>query len=236
MLAHMSATSMLDREVYLYAEVDHLVGLRAGTARRWINGYERGGKFYDPILRVEPREAEWTTWGEFVETRILAEYRDQDIPTARLRAAIDRLRAIYRVDYPLAYIRPYLSVHNRDLAVSGEDVGLSDEERMVIRTGQLLLGDERSWSVIKRATIGEDDAGEKIITELPADMDFPEIVINPNRYSGQPTFVGRRVSVATIAGMAESGERPEDLAADYGLSLEQVEAAREYAKRYKLAA
>ncbi len=34
---------MLDREVYAYAEVDKLIGL-AGTAKRWINGYERGGK------------------------------------------------------------------------------------------------------------------------------------------------------------------------------------------------
>lgn len=37
----MPVTSMLDREVYLYAEVDKLIGLAAGTARRWINGYKR---------------------------------------------------------------------------------------------------------------------------------------------------------------------------------------------------
>ncbi len=235
MLARMSVTSMLDREVYLYAEVDRLVGLRGGTARRWINGYERGDKFYDPILRVAPRDTPWATWGEFVETRFLAEYRDQNIPTARLRAAIDRLRVIYGLDYPLAYVRPYLSVHNRDLTMSGEAVGLSDEE-MVVRTGQLLLGGAPSWTLIKRAKLGQDETGEAAVIELPADMEFPEIVINPNRYSGQPTFAGRRVSVATIAGMAASGERPEDLAADYGLSLELVDAAIEYTKRYKLAA
>ncbi|CNM24227.1 Uncharacterised protein [Mycobacterium tuberculosis] len=43
MRADMSVTSMLDREVYVYAEVDKLIGLPAGTAKRWINGYERGG-------------------------------------------------------------------------------------------------------------------------------------------------------------------------------------------------
>lgn len=41
MRADMSVTSMLDREVYVYAEVDKLIGLPAGTAKRWINGYER---------------------------------------------------------------------------------------------------------------------------------------------------------------------------------------------------
>lgn len=38
MRADMSVTSMLDREVYVYAEVDKLIGLPAGTAKRWING------------------------------------------------------------------------------------------------------------------------------------------------------------------------------------------------------
>ena len=46
---------MLDREVYLYAEVDRLSAWRLDGAT-WINGYERGDKFYDPILRVAPRE------------------------------------------------------------------------------------------------------------------------------------------------------------------------------------
>jgi uncharacterized protein (DUF433 family) len=234
MLARMSVTSMLDREVYLYAEVDRLVGLSSGTARRWINGYERSGKGYEPILRVAPRDTEWATWGEFVETRILAEYRDENIPTARLRGAIDGLRRMYGIDYPLAHLRPYLAVHGRDLTISGEEAGLSEDE-MIVRTGEHLLGGA-SWGLILQASLAQDESGEKIVTELRPDLEFPEIVISPDRYSGQPTFVGRRVSVATIAGMANAGERHEDLAADYGLSLEQVQAAIDYTEKYGLAA
>lgn len=235
MLARMSVTSMLDREVYLYAEVDRLIGLSTGTARRWINGYERSGTVYPPILRVAPRDTEWATWGEFVESRILAEYRDENIPTSRLRGAIDGLRRRYGIDYPLAHLRPYLAVHDRDLTISGEDVGLSEDEQMVVRTGQQLLGGA-SWNLIVQASLAQDERGEKIVTELRPDLAFPDIVISPDRYSGQPTFGGRRVSVATIAGMANAGERHEDLAADYGLSLEQVQAAIDYAGKYKLAA
>lgn len=235
MLARMSVTSMLDREVYLYAEVDRLIGLSTGTARRWINGYERSGTVYPPILRVAPRDTEWATWGEFVESRILAEYRDENIPTSRLRGAIDGLRRLYGIDYPLAHLRPYLAVHDRDLTISGEDVGLSEDEQMVVRTGQQLLGGA-SWNLIVQASLAQDERGEKIVAELRPDLAFPDIVISPDRYSGQPTFVGRRVSVATIAGMANAGERHEDLAADYGLSLEQVQAAIDYAGKYKLAA
>jgi uncharacterized protein (DUF433 family) len=233
MLARMPVVSMLDREVYLYSEVDRLIGLPSGTARRWINGYERGGKGYAPILRVSRRDTEWATWGEFVETRILAEYRDENIPTARLRGAIDGLRRLYGIDYPLAHLRPYLAVHNRELTIGGVEAGLSEDE-MVVRTRQLLLGGA-SWDLIAQASLAQDETGEKIVTELRPDLNFPEIVISPDRYSGQPTFVGRRVSVATIAGMAAAGERHEDLAADYGLSLDQVQAAVDYSKKYGLA-
>ena len=96
MLADMSVTSMLDREVYVYSEVDRLIGLHGGTARRWINGYERAGTAYEPILRIVPRDTAWVTWGEFVEARMLAEFRDRDkVRTSRLRAAVDSLRRTY---------------------------------------------------------------------------------------------------------------------------------------------
>ncbi|BCO57164.1 DUF433 domain-containing protein [Mycobacterium intracellulare subsp. intracellulare] len=230
MLAAMTVTSMLDREVYVYAEVDRLIGLRGGTARRWINGYERSGKDYPPILRVTPRDTPWVTWGEFVETRMLHEFRDfKKVPIPRLRAAIDELRRVYGTQYPLAHMRPYLSSHDRDLTIRD-----GSELETVIRTGQQLIGDGR-W-LAERSTLENDEDGEAIIVEIPADRDFPDIVINPVRYSGQPTFVGRRVSPVTIAGMANSGEPHEVLAAEYGLSLKQVDQAIAYTERYGLAA
>ncbi|WP_183508146.1 MULTISPECIES: DUF433 domain-containing protein [unclassified Mycolicibacterium] len=232
MLSRVAVIPMLDREVYLYAEVDRIIGLRNGTARRWINGYERGGKHYEPILRVQSRDTEWATWGEFVEARILAELREE-VQTRRLRLAIQALRETFRVDYPLAHLRPYLSAANHELILGGTDVGL-DEAKMVVRTGQMLLGD--GWPLIERAKLGVDEHGESFVAELPADDEFPDIVINPQRFSGQPTIAGRRIAVATIAGMRKAGESEEDLAGDYGLSIAQVRAAVDYAKKHRVAA
>lgn len=230
MLSAMTVTSMLDREVYVYAEVDRLIGLRGGTARRWINGYERSGKSYPPILRVTPRDTPWVTWGEFVETRVIAEFRDfKNVPIPRLRAAIDELRRAFGMQYPLAHMRPYLSSYDRELTIKDE----ASEHEVVIRTGQQLLGD--SLWLAKRSALENDENGETFIAEIPADRDFPDIVINPMRYSGQPTFVGRRVSPVTIAGMANSGEPHEVLAAEYGISVEQVDQAVAYTERYRLA-
>lgn len=44
-------TSRLDRPVSSYADADRHLGLHAGTARRRLNGYRRGGRVYGPVLR-----------------------------------------------------------------------------------------------------------------------------------------------------------------------------------------
>jgi hypothetical protein len=44
---------MLERPLYGYSDVDRLLGLSAGTARRWIDGYKRR-KEYPPIVRQSP--------------------------------------------------------------------------------------------------------------------------------------------------------------------------------------
>jgi len=42
--------SLLDRRVYALADVDRLLALPAGTGRRWIDGYDRGGVHYPPMV------------------------------------------------------------------------------------------------------------------------------------------------------------------------------------------
>lgn len=235
MLGDVTTTSMLDREVYVYAEVDRLIGITPGTARRWINGYERQGVMYPPVIRVVPRDDgdDWVTWGEFVEARMLAEFRDiKKIRVKRLRETIDSLRQRYGVEYPLAHLKPYLSVHDHEVVIGGEKVGLPHHE--VARTGQVLIGDA-AW-IAGRSALDLDARGQQIIAELPADKEIQDIVINPGRFSGQPTFAGTRISPVTVAGMVAAGERPEDVAADYGLSMQQVGHATAYTERYRLTA
>ena len=227
-----AVTSLLDRPTYLYAEVDRLVGLRSGTARRWINGYERGGRSYEPILRVRGQDTEWASWGEFVETRMLAEYREQNVPTARLRAAVERLRDTFRVNYPLAHLRPYLAAENNELAISAGKLHQDEDGLVVVRTGQLILQSGRN--LFETATLAADADGEKFATEVPLDPDFPGIKVHPDRLSGQPTFEGRRIAIATIASLVVAGEAREDIAADFKLSLAQVRAAEAYTSKHKL--
>ena len=58
----------------------------------WIDGYERRGHRYEPLVRVETTGSDIVTWGEFVETRLIAEYRSRGVAVVRMRPAIMTLR------------------------------------------------------------------------------------------------------------------------------------------------
>ena len=46
----------LERELYTFPEVDRILGLTPGTGQRWINGYERRGTWYDPVVRTRSQD------------------------------------------------------------------------------------------------------------------------------------------------------------------------------------
>lgn len=212
------ASSLLDRAIYSYADVDRLVGLHAGTARRWLEGYQRGGRSYDPVLRAEPTGSEAVTWGEMVEARLLAEFRRREVPVQRLRPAIERLRAEFG-PYPLAHAKPFLDVAGRELVqVIQEQVNLERRlQLVVVRSGQVVLAGtaERFTSAV------EYDDG--VAGLLRPDRRTPEVVMDPLRSFGQPAV--RNVRTESLAEDYRAGTSREDLIDLYDLTGEQVDAA-----------
>jgi uncharacterized protein (DUF433 family) len=212
------ADSLLDRAIYSYADVDRLVGLHSGTARRWLEGYQRTGRFYDPVLRPEPTGGDAVTWGEMVEARLLAEFRNRAVPVQRLRPAIVRLRKEFG-PYPLAHARPLLDVEGRELVrVVQEQVGLERSlQLVVVRNGQLVLADtaERFRSAVE---YDGDVAGR-----LKPDVRTPDVVMDPRRAFGQPAV--RNVRTESLAEDYRAGTSREELADLYDLTAEQVDEA-----------
>ena len=106
---------LLSRPVYGVSEVDSALRLPQGTARRWVDGYVRGGRRYRPVVRPESTGDGLVTWGDYVETRLLSEYRESGVPIIRLRPVVDRLREELGVLYPLAYARTWLEPEGNEL-------------------------------------------------------------------------------------------------------------------------
>jgi uncharacterized protein (DUF433 family) len=235
------AVSLLDRPVYTFREVDRLLGLNQGTARRWIDGYRRSGRQYEPIVRETPSADPWVTWGEFTETRLLSEYRDlNDIRIQKLRVVVEHLRQATGYRYPLAYAQPFLQPHGREIVMRAQQAAELEEDLfVVVRTGQLVMT-PRAERFVQAATYESDpagaQAGQKIAVRFRADPRYPDVAIDPEQRSGRPTVVGRNILVTTLADMVLSGDGVDDVARWYDLSADQVQQAVDFTATHNLVA
>jgi uncharacterized protein (DUF433 family) len=215
---------LLDRPVYGLAQVDRLLGLPSGTARRWIDGYARAGRTYPPVVRVEATGEEIVTWGEFVETRLLMEYREAGVSLVRMRPAIDRLREHFHRRYPLAFARPYLDVEGRELVLEVQEaVGLERQlQLVVVRNNQVVLTDPAE-RFSRAATFRPSDG---VVEMLRPHAEIAEVVLDPLRQFGEP--VVRSVRTEIISEQVRAGESIDTIAEIYELPRPSVEAALRY--------
>lgn len=229
------AVSLLDRPIYTYPQVDRLLGLTKGTTMRWLNGYRSGRRTYEPILRVGRQDTRWVTWGEFVETRLLANYRDDAVPIVKMRRAVLALREeLGGVDYPLARGYVYLEPSGREMLLRAQAVAdLPEQFALVTATRQVQLA---PWvdEVVDLADTEENDWQD--ISRFAVDPTFRELHWDPRRRGGLPVVGDSNVLASTVADFVEAGESPGDVAEWYHLTTEQIDEAVRYHRIYAPAA
>lgn len=212
--------TVLERPVYGMSQVDRLLGLHGGTARRWIDGYDRAGKHYPPVIRPATTGAETVTWGEFVEARLLAGYRSKGVPLVRMRPVVEELREELGTPYPLAHAK--LFTDGRELlAKVQKDVGLeSPLQLVVVRTGQMVLADdaERFFDAVD----WQEDGDRVALRVLPLGS-RSAVALDPNRSFGSPAVGNIRTDI--IAEEFRAGESPDSIARSFGVSREAVDDA-----------
>lgn len=220
--------NLLDRETYGFGQLDRLLGLRPGTSRRWIDGYERGGKHYDPVVREQSTGVEVATWGEFVETRLLSEYRDAGVPLIRMRPVIDALREELNTRYPLASARTWLRPQGRELVRKVQDrVGL--ERRLalvVVRTGQTVAEWSDKAEGFRESIEWSDQSETALPSRLRPVSELREVVIDPLRGFGEPVVRGVRTEI--IAELFTAGDSADMIAETYELPRSMVDEAVRY--------
>lgn len=223
---------LLSRRVYGLSQVDALLSLRPGTSHRWIDGYSRAGRSYPPVVREVSTGDEAVTWGEFVETRLLAQYRDAGVPLIRMRPAIDVLREQLQTRYPLASARTWLDIDGRELVWKVQDeVGLERPLALVvIRTGQAVLDWSPPAEAFRRSIEWTSDGNGNGDGPQPKlvhpDVDLDQVEIDPLRGFGEP--VVRNVRTEIIVELFRAGESPEGISEAYELGREAVLQALRY--------
>jgi uncharacterized protein (DUF433 family) len=234
-VATTNVIDLQDRPVYGFGQVDRILGLKAGTSARWVDGYQRDSRTYPPVIRPERTGSEIVTWGEFIEARLLAEYRDEGARVAKMRPAVEKLREELNTRYPLASAKMWLIVENRELVRKvQEDVGLDRRlSLVVVRTGQQMLdwspqaqefADSLHWE-----DVGRGRTKRQVVASLNPDPAIRDVVVNPLQRFGEPSTRG--VPTEVIRELYVAGDPIEMIAELYQLPRVLVEAAVRYELR-----
>jgi uncharacterized protein (DUF433 family) len=214
--------TVLDREMYTEAAAARFLGVPQSTLNYWLEGGERRGKKYRPVIRVEPHgDRASVTWGEFVEAALLREYRKRSVPMLELRDFIDKVRRQLGVPYPLAHQTPYIG--GRELLVQAQDEsGLDADFCLIAYVRNQPVLTPVADSFVQRVTWDDDLA---TVYRIHDDPNSP-VRINPKVRFGQPAISG--ISTEAIWEHSESGETEEDIAGEFDLSAESVRWALAY--------
>lgn len=213
-----SPQEILERRLYSYGAVDRILGITPGTARRWIDGYERSGHWYPPVVRPMATGAEWVTWGEFIEVYYLARFRGTGIPLQKLRATLASVRE--RTEHH------YLFAHDDVLYADRDRLEVIDQIQreegfptfLVKRTGQLELAIE-SEARLRLERISYRDG---VAQALKPRMDIDHIVVRADRFFGKPKIDDTGISPDAVARLVQAGTPVEVVADLYDLTQEAI--------------
>jgi uncharacterized protein (DUF433 family) len=216
------AVAVLEREMFTEAATARLLGVPQRTLNYWLEGGERRGRLYRPVIRVEPKgDHPPVTWAEFIEAGLLREYRRANVPMAELRAFIDVVRERYQVPYPLADQRPWIS--GRELLSQAQDESGLDAEFCLIAEvrGQYVLTAAADAFLHRVTWEGDVATGWR-----PHDDPQSPVRMRPETRFGRPAVKG--ISTEVLWEHEQAGEMPDEIAAEFGLSGGDVRWALAY--------
>jgi uncharacterized protein (DUF433 family) len=224
----MGSVEVLQRKVTTAREAARQLQIPATTLTSWLEGVERRGVQYDPVLRPTPTGDPLVTWGEMVEARYLRAYRDAGVPLQRLRPFLIIMRQKFQVPYPLAHFRPWVN-HNLQLLVqlqADSDVPAELSIVLEVPSGQLLLNPRITTQYLDRVDFS--DAQDSVVERIRPAGHQSEIVMDPRVASGATTIRGIRTEqLAEVA--AVDGVEAAAAAYDLPVSLVQAAVAFEWA-------
>lgn len=231
----MANVTVLDREIYDEVLASQILRVPQSTLHWWLEGGERRGRQYEPVLRVAPTGSRTVTWGEFVEARYLREYRRKLlVPLPELRAFIAVLREKVGVTYPLATARPWVGPGRRLLLEAEREAGLDPDLWPCVEpaTGAVPLLLPGAQAFYDRVEF--EDAEDGVALRVWPLGRHERLVIDPTVRFGQPAIKG--IPTEALAGQVRAGDSIEAVAEDFDLSLDDVMAALRYEQAEEVAA
>ncbi len=217
--------SVLNRELYDVPLAAEVLRMPPSTLLWWLEGGERNGRSYDPLIRPEPTGSKIVTWGELVEARYLLAYRrNLGVSLGSLRRFSADARGALSVTYPLAHERPWVGEGRRLLVTAQRSSELPEDlwAMWVADSGQIMLT-APAESFLERIEF----AGGEVIRIHPLGSES-SIVIDPLARFGSASISG--IPTEAVAAQVRAGDSIEMVADDFDLPLDDVIAALGYEK------
>ncbi len=215
---------------YTVSEASEYLSIPRDTLRAWTFGRRRPGtehEYYPSVLEFVDHERKLLSFYDLVEAHILRAAVECGASIAQVKRGLSFLKAHYPTEP-----RPLLTLDfytDGKYFLVGGMLGTREKDREALvnasRCGQLEM-----TPIIEELLklIGRDN------NNMP-DTLFPKkgngiISITSEVVAGKPVIEGTRIPTSVIAQRVHAGETASDLAADYSVSLEQIEAAIKYEK------
>lgn len=230
------AVDKFSTPLYSVAEASRYLGVSDSTFRAWARGYDRRSPgradvHGDPIVTAigdQPKGSASIPFVGLAEGMVLAGVRKAGVPLQRIRPALDRLSAEFGLSHALASKRLYTDGAEVLYDVGREDGEAQDVLRLiVVRNGQRVFT-EVVERYLSRIEFGTD--GYARLIKLPG-YDRAEIVVDPQRGFGQPTFAHGGARLEDVLGLFWAGESLSTVAEEYGVPEDELEDALRVASR-----
>ena len=217
------SVEILDRPVYSVADAAEILRIPRSTLHWWLEGRPDGSPIYAPVIRLEPTGANSLTWGEFIEAALLRQYRRElRVSLEEIRRFVRRLREEEGIPYPLAHHKPWVGVGPSLLLGIQKESGLPGDFWLVAATSDQIVLTPPAASFIDLVDWDDDLA----VAWRPHDDAVSPVRCRPTHRFGHPAIKG--ISTAAIFEHIDGDEDEEDVAAQFGLEIEDVGWARAY--------
>lgn len=219
--------------LYGIGEAAAYLDLPPSTLSTWAYGYERqrpgaGAVVASPVItatRPLHRHEAAVPFIGLAEAYALAAFRQAGVPMQRIRPAIDALHRELGLEYALASQRLFTDgaeiLYDYAQHADGTPEGESARELVVVRNNQRVFADVVA-RYLRRVDFAADGYAQLI--HLPQ-YRVAEVTVDADHAFGRPRFRRGGAGLDDVIDLFLSGEPIDVVAAEFGLSRDEVEDA-----------
>lgn len=223
MIAAVDHADVREIAAYSYAEVSRALHIPASTLRAWTQGQEyeyRGDRReFRPVLINTPPDG--LTYNNVVEAYVLRALRTvHNLSLGQVRQAQQTAKERYGINR--------LFIHEQ-LRIAPGEMFLDEYTSLVsLSHGEQLAMGKILQAYLERVEYDDDKLATLFypLTRGPKATNSPKLIaLNPKVSFGKPIIKSRGIRTSVVVDRIDAGEEPEHVAADFGLTMDEVDEA-----------